>query len=134
MKNIWVPVLIAAIACFAGTAAAETMSFDTRAVVSLVCFTLEETGQCGEGEIGRTITCEDGTSGPGWIITAEKTYKCVDCPQGQSGQKKCTNTGGPAKQTLQGYGCSRGSYAAAGDPVTLQTCHTGELSGNECEG
>jgi hypothetical protein len=134
MKKIWIPVFVAAIACFAGTAAAEIGSLGSRDVSLAVCFTLEEIGQCGQGAIGETITCSDGSSGPGWIITAEKTYKCMDCPQGLSGQKRCTNTGGPAEQELQSYGCPGGSWGAAGDPITLQTCHTGELSGNECEG
>ena len=155
MKKIWIPVFIAAVACLAGTAAAQRggsqlelpdtgvvlphvsiplSSWGTGAVELAHCFTLEATGQCGQDAVGDSITCTDGSSGPGWVITADETYKCMECPQGQGGQRKCNSTTGKAYMKIQRFGCPRGSWGPLGDPFTLSTCQTAELSGNDCEG
>jgi len=157
MKSIWVPILVAALACFAGTAVGQVVEPDIEMPDLIVgsddisillggfgpvsapaeaepCFTLKETGQCGQDAIGPSISCPDGSSGPGWIITAEKTYKCMVCMKGQSGRKKCDNTRGEAYMKLQGFGCPGGSWGSVGAPTNLITCKSAELSGGDCEG
>ena len=156
MKSISVAVFIAAVACFAGTAAGQEVP-DIEAPDLIVqlpdlsiplsawgpilvpsevepCFTLEETGQCGQDSIGASITCPDGSSGPGWVITAERVYKCITCPNGQGGRRKCNNTSGVAHMKLQSFGCPGASWGPIGNSLILKTCKAAELGGSDCEG
>lgn len=125
-------VFITALVSFTNAATAERVTFAPIDAVS-TCFTLEETKPCGESGTGPSITCNDGTSGPGWIRVAEKTYKCMVCPQHQSGKRDCDNSEGIAQEKLIIYQCRGGTYTEVKE-IVLQSCNKAVLSGNKCEG
>lgn len=132
MTNKVILVFTMAPVFFASAATAERASLAP--IGPSTCFTLEETDDpCGKAAQGPSITCEDQTSGPGWIRIAPKTYKCVVCPQHQSGQRDCSNTAASVHETIRRYGCERGTYALV-ETKELSSCYQAELSGAECEG
>ncbi len=133
MKRIGILVLTAAITSLAGISAAEIGGFDIREGAA-VCFTKELAGQCGVAATGDTIICLDGSAGPAFERIAEMIYRCVECTQGQSGLKKCTNTGDTkAKEITKRYGCPRGTYGKVSEEIH-QECDNAQLDGDNCKG
>ena len=126
LNSVFMTVLVAF-----GASVTEARAVPLPVDSSAACFTIQGTGTCGMASTGGTITCEDGSSGPGWLRIAPKTYKCVYTRSGESGRRECSNVAAEVQETMKRFGCPRDTYGEV-ETMVLQTCPTAKLAGGSC--